>query len=177
MSLANLGSWRYDMMQTTSTANGNKNGETAQTNSTMSVVQIVQKAVNNSRRANGRVKRLEMELEQKSVQWDEFQKLLKQTYTAQLAQFEADQQKMEKEIAEARQAAKEAEMRLKEVAGPGEDALMEVKEKPQGNQALHPSWWRSTGPGEGVSAKSSAGGPHADSDASWISACELNETR
>ena len=66
-------------MQTTSTANGNKNGETAQTNSTMSVVQIVQKAVNNSRRANGRVKRLEMELEQKSMQWDEFQRLLKQT--------------------------------------------------------------------------------------------------
>ena len=92
----------------------------------MNVTQLVQKAVNVSRKASNKVKRLEQEIALKQQQWEEFQKMLKQAFRSQLTQYETDVSRLEKDLGEAKQSAAEAEQKLKEVTmqhGNGETRL------------------------------------------------------
>ena len=118
---------RYDQMKTQSVAE--KPGEGMESAAGMTTVQLMQKAVNTSRKANGKVKRIQQEMETKTQQWDEFQKALKQAFKTQLSQYEEDQQRLERELLEAKQIAKEAEHRLREVATSMEDQSMDMKEE------------------------------------------------
>ena len=82
----------------------------------LAIVQTMQRAVNISRKANARVKKLKNDLQVKAHHWEEFQKTLRQTYLDQKQQFETDTSKLERELEEAKQMAIDAENKLKEVA-------------------------------------------------------------
>ena len=98
---SSLSGMRYDQMQAPSNKTGTGHGDEAATTGNLSMVQVVQKAVNTSRRANAKVKRLEQEIVTKGEQWDAFQKALKQVFRDQFAQYESDQQRLEKDLSEA----------------------------------------------------------------------------
>ena len=103
-----LSGMRYDQMQAPSNKTSAGHGEETATTTTLSMVHVIQKAVNTSRQANAKVKRLEQEIETKGEQWDAFQKALKQVFRDQLAQYEGDQQRLEKDLSEARRAERPA---------------------------------------------------------------------
>ena len=106
---------RYDQVVLSGNATPNKpNVEPHGEAVPMNVTQLVQKAVNVSRKASSKVKRLEQEITLKQQQWQEFQKMLKQAFRSQLTQFETDVNRLAKDLGEARQSAAEAEQKPKE---------------------------------------------------------------
>ena len=77
------------------------------------LAQTVQKAVNMSRKAINRCKKLEEDREKKNLQWQEYQRKLRLAFQKQHQQYTSDSARLEKELEQAQEAAHQAEVNLR----------------------------------------------------------------
>ena len=85
----------------------------APSTTTSTLTQQLQKVLNASRKASAKLQKLQNDQRLGHRKWKTFEGQLKALYNKQKAQYEADMSRMDKEIAQAAQAAEEMEARLK----------------------------------------------------------------
>ena len=93
---------------------GKGDGDRAQ-DSAMSTTQLVQRAVNQARKAGTRHKKILEEMQWCQAQWDQYCKEMKAAYLKQQAAFQKDIEKLEEDAEKTKEQALEAERRLKSV--------------------------------------------------------------
>ena len=81
----------------------------------LNVTQQIQKALNASRKATGKVRKLEEEKRTKVLQWQEYQKQLRASYNKQFQKHGEDLDKLDSDMAAAHAAAEEAEEKLRAI--------------------------------------------------------------
>ena len=107
----------YDQMPVKEEKSGSNDerGTSASNATPPNLTQQLQKALNASRKAFGRARKLEEDRRQKVQQWNAFQAQLKKTYNQQHAKHNSDLEKIDAELLLAQEAVEEAELKLKQI--------------------------------------------------------------
>ena len=82
----------------------------------LSTVQVVQKALNAARKAAGRCKRLQEDIEVRRLKWNKYEADVKKNFLQQHQQFQQDMQRLGKELLTAQQQAADASSKVKDAA-------------------------------------------------------------
>ena len=115
----------YDAQKASSSQGAPLDGVPAVGDGEVTMVQELQKAVNNARKMESKVKRIHLEQAERKAQWQNWEQDLKRTYVKERARFQAALNRLDGELQEALRAQEQARSALRQVAN-GQQAMEDV---------------------------------------------------